>query len=170
MTRPSPADIQQTILQPGTPAPDIDLISGENREITLEDQRGTPVILAFYPADFSPVCSDQLSLYNEILPVFEQYGARLFGISVDGKWSHRAFARENNLHFQLLSDFEPKGEVARKYGVYDARKGRAVRALFVIDSQGVIRWSYAPPKGTNPGAEGIIQALESLQAREVHHG
>ena len=149
-------------LQPGTPAPDFELKSTADQDLSLSDFRGRPVILAFYPADFSPVCGDQMALYNQILGEFKKHGAELLGISVDGVWSHQAFARDRNLHFPLLSDFEPKGEVARMYGVYDSKKGRSERALFVVDGEGIIRWSYVSPSGMNPGAEGILDALEKL--------
>jgi peroxiredoxin len=122
------------------------------------------VILAFYPADWSPVCGDQVVLYNEILPIFEEYNAQLLGISVDGVWCHRAFAQARNLRFPLLSDFEPKGAVARTYGVYREMDGTTERALFVIDAEGIIRWSYVSPIDTNPGADGILAALEALSA------
>jgi peroxiredoxin len=116
----------------------------------------------FYPADFSPVCGDQLVLYNELLPVFREYNARLLAVSVDGIWCHKAFSEARNLGFPLLSDYEPKGAVSRAYGVYDGENGNSQRALFVIDAQGVIRWSYVSPPGINPGADGILNALESL--------
>ncbi|NIW42819.1 MAG: redoxin domain-containing protein, partial [candidate division Zixibacteria bacterium] len=90
--------------------------------------RGQPVILAFYPADWSPVCSDQMSLYNEVLPLFEEYDAQLLGISVDGRWSHRAYSEDRNLNFPLLADFEPKGEISKQYGVYDYEAGLSLRA------------------------------------------
>jgi peroxiredoxin len=105
-----------------------------------------------------------MSLYNEILPEFKRFNAQLFGISVDGKWSHLAFAKERKLHFPLLADFEPKGAVARLYGTYREQEGTSERALFVIDSDGVIRWSYVSPVGVNPGADGILNALEKLAA------
>ena len=119
-------------------------------------------MLVFYPADWSPVCGDQLTLYNEVLPLFEEHRAQVLAVSVDGKWSHRAFAENRNLEFPLLTDFEPKGAVARLYGVYDAENGVARRALFVVDAEGVIRWSYVSPSGINPGADGILRALEAL--------
>ena len=122
------------------------------------------MILAFYPADWSPVCGDQMGLYNEILPEFQRLGAELLGISVDGIWCHLAFAHDRSLHFPLLADFEPKGEVARRYGVYRAVDGTTERALFVIDADGIIRWSYVSPVGVNPGAAGILMALEAIQA------
>jgi len=123
------------------------------------------VILAFYPADWSPVCGDQMALYNEILDEFQEFEAELIGISVDGAWCHAAFAKQNKLHFPLLADFEPKGAVAHAYGVYDQKNGTSERALFVIDPAGIIHWSYVSPVGVNPGANGILSALEDLKAR-----
>jgi peroxiredoxin len=120
------------------------------------------VVLAFYPADWSPVCGDQLALYNELLAEFHRYKAELIGISVDGVWCHAAFASARNLHFPLLADFEPKGKVSMAYGAFSARDGQSSRALFVIDGAGTIRWSYLSPRGVNPGADGILAALESL--------
>lgn len=153
-----------TMLKAGTPAPDFTLPVTPDQKITLSEFRGRPVILAFYPADWSPVCGDQLALYNEILSEFHKHHAELLGISVDGAWCHGAYASQRKLHFPLLSDFEPKGEVARTYGVYRAKEGTAARALFVIDGEGIIRWSYLSPAGVNPGADGILEALESLDA------
>jgi peroxiredoxin len=132
----------------------------------LSEFRGRPVIIAFYPEDWSPVCSDQLALYQAVLPEFRKFDAELVGISVDSVWSHLAFAKDRNLHFPLLSDFEPKGEVARTYQVYRANEGTTERALFVIDAAGIIRWSYVSPVGVNPGADGILRALESLGKEE----
>lgn len=152
----------QDILPAGSKAPEFRLVESSGSEISLSDYLGKPVILAFYPADWSPVCGDQLVLYNEVLPLFEEHDAQLLGISVDGKWSHKAYAEDRNLKFPLLSDFEPKGEVAKNYGVYDYRYGLCQRALFVIDARGTIHWSYLSPDGVNPGAEGILTALESL--------
>ena len=149
-------------LKPGTIAPDFTLKTTPDQTVSLKDFRGSPVILAFYPADFSPVCGDEMSLYNEILPEFQRFGAEILGISVDGVWCHLAFAKARNLHFPLLSDFEPKGEVARNYEVYNKKEGICERALFVINKVGVIHWSYISPVGINPGAAGILKALESL--------
>lgn len=132
--------------------------------------RGRPVILAFYPADWSPVCGDQMALYNQVLPEFHRAGAQLIGISVDGVWCHAAFAQQRNLHFPLLADFEPKGAVARSYGVYRGEDGISERALFVIDAQGVIRWSFVSPLGINPGADGILEALDSLPPTHATSG
>src|SRR6266498_1631024 len=153
-------------LPAGTRAPDFELPSTPDQKVALGDFRGQPVILAFYPGDWSPVCSDQLALYQELLPEFQRFGAELLGISVDGIWSHLAFARDRNLHFPLLSDFEPKGEVARAYRVYREGDGTSERALYVIDADGVIRWSYVSPVGINPGADGILRAFESLESED----
>ncbi len=124
------------------------------------------MVLAFYPADWSAVCGEQMSLYNEILPEFKNLGADLLGISVDGVWCHAAFAKARNLNFPLLADFEPKGATARKYGIYREIDGFTERALFVIDPQGIIGWSYLSPIELNPGADGIITALEDLQSKK----
>src|SRR5213593_1987556 len=129
-------------LPAGTAAPDFTLRSTPDQAVSLSDFRGQPVVLAFYPADWSPVCGDQLALYNEILPEFNRHAAQLIGISVDGVWCHTAYAKDRKLHFPLLADFEPKGAVARAYGVYREADGVCERALFVIDGEGVIRWSY----------------------------
>jgi peroxiredoxin len=157
------------IAQRGMPAPDFELCTTPNQKIALHDLRGRPVILAFYPADWSPVCGDQLALYNEILPEFQRFNAELLGISVDGIWCHLAFAQDRKLHFPLLADFEPKGVVAKAYGVYRAQDGTAERALFVINREGMIHWNYLSPVGINPGAEGILAALEDLNDCEKEH-
>jgi peroxiredoxin len=150
------------ILQAGTPAPQFSLHITPDQKLSLSELRGRPVILAFYPADWSPVCGDQMALYNEILPEFQKYGAELIGVSVDGVWCHEAFAKDRHLHFPLASDFEPKGKVARSYGAYRADEGITERALFVIDRNGMVAWSYCSPIAINPGADGILQALENL--------
>lgn len=154
----------ETILRPGTEAPDFTLRSTPDTSISLGDYRGQPVVLVFYPGDWSPVCGSQLALYNEILPEFERLDAQLLGISVDSVWSHEAYAKDRNLHFPLLSDFQEKGAVGRMYGVYDAAAGEEHRSLFVIDAEGVIRWSYLAETWVNPGAAGILQALRALPA------
>jgi peroxiredoxin len=150
------------VLPAGTPAPDFTLPVTPEQKLSLQELRGQPVILAFYPADWSPVCGDQMALYNEILPEFQKFGAQLMGVSVDGVWCHRAFAEARQLHFPLLSDFEPKGTVARSYGAYRTADGVSERALFVIDKTGTIAWSYCSPIAVNPGADGILEALEGL--------
>lgn len=150
------------ILPPGTEAPDFTLHVTPDQTLSLRELRGRPVVLAFYPADWSPVCGDQMAFYNEMLSEFQKFGAELVGVSVDGVWCHDAFARDRHLHFPLVADFEPKGAVARKYGAYRQAEGVTERALFVIDKNGVIRWSYLSPVAVNPGADGILQALEDL--------
>jgi peroxiredoxin len=177
-----------SVLGPGVPAPNFKLRSTQSlrpdREtgapdyklqtlppdqfISLSELRGRPVILVFYPADWSPVCGDQVVLYNELLPEFQRFNAALLGVSVDNYWCHLAFAKDRKLRFPLLSDFEPKGAVARSYVAYRQQDGISERALFVIDADGKIRWSYLSPLDVNPGAEGILDALEALDSkREV---
>jgi peroxiredoxin len=150
------------LLAPGTRAPDFTLQFAPREMFSLSELRGKPVIIAFYPADWSPTCGDQIGLYNEILPEFQKFGAELLGISVDGPWCHKAFTEARNLHFKLLSDFEPKGAVAKQYGAYRSADGLSERALFVIDKNGVVAWSYLSPIRVNPGADGILEALENL--------
>ncbi|MFI5362580.1 MAG: peroxiredoxin [Elusimicrobiota bacterium] len=153
-----------TNLKAGERAPEFSLPATPDQKVSLSEFRGRPVVLVFYPADWSPVCSDQLGLYSELKPELTEHGAQLLGISVDGIWSHLAFAQERKLRIPLLADFEPKGAVARQYGVYRAAEGESERALFVVDAEGIIRWSFVSPVGVNPGADGILQALESLAA------
>ena len=153
---------QPTALQPGITAPDFTLRTTPNQSISLNQYRGNPVILVFYPADFSPVCGDEMTLFNELLPEFQRLNAEVMGISVDGVWCHLAFSKEKNLKIPLLADFEPKGEVAKKYGVYRKKDGIAERALFLLDKDGIIRYSYVSPIGVNPGADGVLKALESI--------
>jgi peroxiredoxin len=165
-----PADLEpSSLLAPGSRAPAFALRSTPDQTVSLTECLGRPVVLAFYPADWSPVCGDQLTLYNEVLSEFQRFGAELIGISVDGVWCHAAFAEQRHFHFPLLADFEPKGEVARKYGAFNAQAGLANRALFVIDRNGTIHWSYLSPMGVNPGADGILSALESLATTDGLH-
>jgi len=150
------------ILSKGTPAPDFSLRVTPDQFLSLKELKGRPVVLAFYPADWSPVCGDQMTLYNEVLPEFQKHNAEILGISVDGAWCHAAYARQSKLHFPLLADFEPKGAVAKKYGAYRDSEGVCERALFVLDDKGTISWSYCSPIAVNPGADGILEALEEL--------
>lgn len=150
------------ILAVGTAAPEFSLRVTPDQTLSLSELRGKPVVLAFYPADWSPVCGDELDVFNEILPDLLKYEAKLVGISVDGAWCHDAFAKHKHLHFPLLSDFEPKGKVARSYGAYREADGVSERALFLIDKDGKIAWSYCSPVAVNPGADGILHALEAL--------
>jgi peroxiredoxin len=149
------------ILEPGDAAPAFTLHDGGGKPVSLADFRGRRVVLVFYPFDWSPVCGDQLALYNELLDDIGALNAQLLAISVDSTYCHAAFARDRRYRFPLLADFEPKGQVARAYGAYESHEGCAERALFVVDAAGVISWSYLSPMDVNPGADGILKALES---------
>ncbi|QPH41026.1 peroxiredoxin [Pedobacter endophyticus] len=153
------------MLEKGIKAPDFELNATPDQKIKLSDFLGKNVILAFYPADWSPVCSDQMALYNEMLKFFAKHDAQMLGISVDSVWCHLAFSKDRKLHFPLLADFEPKGEVSKAYGIYDEQTGESKRALFVIDKEGNIAWSYTSPTAVNPGADGILEALEELDKK-----
>jgi peroxiredoxin len=162
----NPGSHKSTALPAGVAAPDFSLKSTPDQTVSLGEFRGQPVVLAFYPADWSPVCGDQMALYNEMLPEFKELGAELLGISVDGSWCHGAFSQNRKLHFPLLADFEPKGAVAKLYGVFREADGTTERALFVINAEGIIHWSYVSPVGVNPGADGILSALEELKNKQ----
>jgi peroxiredoxin len=149
-------------LAPGTAAPAFTLPVTPDQDISLSDFRGRPVVLVFYPADWSPVCGDELALFNEVRDDLQRHDAQLLAISTDGVWCHLAFTRDRRLRFPLLSDFEPKGEVARRYGVYWPKQGTSHRALFVVDREGRIAWSHQSPDGVNPGVDGVLDALERL--------
>jgi peroxiredoxin len=158
----SVTDTDNSLIKPGATAPEFALPSGRDRTVKLSQFRGRPVVLVFYPADWSPVCGDQVALYNELLTEFQAFDAQLLGISVDGVWCHAAFTADRKLQFPLLADFEPKGAVARQYGSFEETGGFCKRALVVIDATGIVRWSYVSPIGVNPGADGILSALEKL--------
>jgi peroxiredoxin len=151
------------MLPVGIIAPRFELYASPDRKIRLDDLRGKKVILAFYPADWSPVCGSQMILYNEMEEYFARYNAQIIGISVDSRWCHAAYSEKNDLFFHLLADFEPKGEVARLYEAYNERTGECHRALYVIDEDGVVIWNYLSPIDVNPGADGILQALERAE-------
>ena len=159
--------MKNMILQKGIPAPNFELNATPDQKLKLTDFRGKRVILAFYPADWSPVCSDQMALYNETLKYFHKSNAEILGISVDSKWCHMAFSQSRKLHFPLLADFEPKGDISMKYGAYNELGGECRRALFVIDEEGIIQWSYLSPDGINPGADGILDALEEMENSKI---
>ncbi len=159
---------EDSVLGPGKKAPNFSLNSTPDQKVSLNDFRGQPVILAFYPADWSPVCTDQLSLYAMVMPEFKKFNAELLAISVDNIWSHLAFTKDRKLNFPVLADFEPKGEVSRKYGAFKEKIGESARALFVVDDNGIIRWSHLSPDGINPGAEGILSALENMNKAQVN--
>jgi peroxiredoxin len=154
------------IIASGAKAPGFTLRVTPDQSLSLSDFAGRRVILAFYPADWSPVCGDQMTLYNHLLVEFRKKGAELVGISVDGAWCHQAFARDRNLHFPLLADFHPKGEVSRAYGAYRDDVGESARALFIVDESGAIAWSHLSPVAVNPGADGILDALDQMPELE----
>jgi peroxiredoxin len=163
----------KTSLKPlpaGSPAPHFNLLSDSDQLVSSVDFLGKPLILVFYPADDSPVCSSQLALYNQVLPLFQEHDARLAGVSVDDPQRHRAFAEKLNLSFPLLADNAPPGAIAQAYGVFDQQAGTSGRALFVIDAEGIIRWSYLSPSSVNPGANGILEALERLSLQNPISG
>jgi peroxiredoxin len=145
----------------GVAAPDFSLLATPDQRVTLSDIDG-PVVLVFYPADWSPVCGDELSVFSAAHPLFASAGAQILGLSVDSAWSHLAFKSSRNLDFPLLSDFHPKGGVAQSYGVYRSEDGTSERALFVLDAEHKIAWSYVSPIGINPGADGALAAVEAL--------
>jgi peroxiredoxin len=151
------------VIEPGTPAPDFTLPDHKGEEISLSDLRGQKVMLVFYPADFSPVCTDQLSIYQEVLSEVEDAGVKLIGISVDSSWTHRAFRKSLGLDIPLLADFHPKGAVSESYGAYLADHGIANRSLVLIDEEGVVRWVHESPSPLEiPGANLIFDALEQV--------
>jgi peroxiredoxin len=149
------------VIEPGTPAPDFTLSDQDGEDVSLADLRGRKVVLAFYPADFSPVCTDQLSIYQEVMPEIEALGATVLGISVDNRWSHKAFQDRLGIGIPLLSDFHPKGGVAEAYGAYLRDHGTANRSLVLIDEEGVVRWVHESPNPLEiPGANLIFDALQ----------
>ena len=156
-----------SLLKIGTVAPEFSLPTTPDQKVSLSEFRGKNVVLVFYPADWSPVCGDQLALYNEIFPMLKKQNTEILGISVDGIWCHLAFEKDRKYKFPLLSDFEPKGHVAKTYGAYREKEGVTERALYVIDGEGIIRWNYLSPVGVNPGADGILDALETLSAKQI---
>ena len=148
------------MIEAGEPAPDFTLFDQDGSQVSLADFRGGRVVLAFYPADFSPTCTDQLSVYQDVLGEFERRSARVVGISVDGAFCHKAFQRHLGLTLPLLADFHPKGEVARAYGVWSEDFGLASRALVVVGPDGTVEWSYLSPPLEVPGPELVLEALD----------
>jgi peroxiredoxin (alkyl hydroperoxide reductase subunit C) len=149
------------VIEPGAPAPEFTLPDQDRNDVSLSGFRGRKVVLAFYPGDFTAVCSDQLSVYQEVLDDLERAGAAIVGISVDSADAHRAFREKLGLTMPLLSDFHPKGEVSRAYGVYSEKYGTSGRALFLVDEEGVVRWAYKSPPLEVPGANLIFDALSA---------
>ena len=152
------------MIEPGSPAPDFSLPDQDGNRVSLSDFAGETVVLVFYPADFSPVCTDQLSVYQEVLAQLEEAGAKLVGISVDGAFCHKAFQQHQGITIPLLADFHPKGDVARAYGVWSEDHGVSGRALVMVGPDGVVQWSYLSPPLEIPGANLIFDALEQRTA------
>jgi peroxiredoxin len=151
------------VIEAGAAAPEFTLPDHGGRDVSLSSLRGGAVVLCFYPNDFSPVCTDQLSIYQEVNPELDASDAALVGISVDHSWSHRAFRKQLGLEFPLLSDFHPKGEVARAYGAYIPERGHSNRSLVLVDAEGMVRWAYESPPLEVPGANLIFDALAGLR-------
>ncbi|GAA1940859.1 redoxin domain-containing protein [Microbacterium aoyamense] len=146
----------------GAPAPKVQLDAASGRRIDLADMKGRTVVLVFYPADWSPVCGDELDVFNIALPLFTEIGSVVLGVSVDSVWSHKAFADQHHLRIDLLSDFEPKGSVSREFGMYDDRAGRSKRGLVIIDGDGVVRWAVVYPDDVNPGVDEVLRIAGQL--------
>ena len=150
------------MIEAGAPAPDFHLRDHGGQEVGLGDFAGRRLVLAFYPGDFSPACTDQFSVYQEVLGDIESRDAALVGVSVDSTWCHRAFRKQLNLTMPLLSDFHPKGEMSDAYGAFLPDYGTTNRSLVVVDAEGVVRWSHAEPTpATIPGANLIFDALDA---------
>ena len=153
------------MIEPGSEAPDFALPDQDGNIVKLEDLRGRTSVLVFYPNDFSPVCTDQLNVYQEVLGELEAQGARLYGVSVDSAWAHKAFQRHLGIAFPLLSDFHPKGEVSRRYGVYIDERGHNKRALVMVGPDLRVVWSHESPSPLEiPGANLIFDALQQRTA------
>jgi peroxiredoxin len=153
------------MIEPGSRAPDFTLSDQDGNKVSLADFRGRTVVLAFYPADFSPVCTDQLSVYQEVLGELERRGVELVGISVDSAWAHKAFQAKLGVTIPLLADFHPKGEVAQAYGAYLEERGVAKRALVMVGPDGTVEWSHESPSPLEiPGANLIFDALDQRAA------
>lgn len=150
-------------IQPGTAAPDFSLPSSFGNTVRLRDLRGRHVVLAFYPGDWTPVCSGQIPAYSDIADDLAELNAVIFGVSVDSVASHKAWAHDRNLRIPLLADFEPKGAVSKLLGVYNEEHGTTERALIVIDKDGIVAWSYVSGYQQDPGASGILRVLEQLE-------
>jgi len=151
------------VIEPGSKAPAFTLPNHRGEQVSLADFRGRKVMLVFYPADFSPVCSDQLSIYQEVLGLIEEAGVQLIGISVDSSWTHNAFRKHLGIDIPLLADFHPKGAVSRSYGAYIDAAGTGNRSLVLVDEQGIVRWVHESPSVLEiPGANLIFDALQAV--------
>ncbi len=156
---PATADVPDSILPPGTPAPDFTLRREDGTAFTRADLEGHTTVLVCYPFAFSPVCTDQLSLYQEVVPDFEEQGATLYGVSCDATWSQKAFREQLGVSIEQLSDFEPKGAACRAFGVYHPG-GFPQRALVIVGPDAKVKWSYqAATPADLPGANLIFDGL-----------
>ena len=147
------------MIEPGSPAPDFTLPDQDGNRVSLADFRGRTVVLVFYPSDFSPVCTDQLSAYQDRLGEFEERGVQVLGISVDGAFCHKAFQSHLGLTIPLLADFHPKGEVAKAYGIWSEDFGQSGRGLVLVGPDGAVAWSYLSPPLEVPAPELALAAL-----------
>ena len=156
-----------TALESGSRAPDFELKTAQGDTVGLSDllAEGRYLVLAFYPAAWSPTCGDEMTLFQEFLDEFERLNAKLVGISVDNVWAVQAWAENKGITFPLLCDFHPKGAVAEQYGVM-RDDGVSERALFIVDAEGTIQYNYVSPIAENPGVDRLFEALESLQKGE----
>jgi peroxiredoxin len=153
------------MIEAGQRAPDFALPDQDGNEVTLESLRGKRVVLVFYPADFSPVCTDQLNVYQEVLGELKERGVELYGVSVDSNWCHRAFRQHLGVDIPLLADFHPKGEMSKAYGVWAEGYGVAKRALVMVGPDGTVEWAFKSPSPLEiPGANLIFDALEAHAA------
>ena len=149
------------MIEAGAPAPDFALVDHDGNQVSLADYRGRRVLLAFYPGDFSPVCTDQLSTYEDSLGEFERRDVSVLGISVDSAFCHRAFRKHLGVSIPLLADFHPKGEVARAYGVWSEDWGQSGRALVLVGPDGVVEWAYESPPLEVPEPARVLAALDN---------
>jgi peroxiredoxin len=153
------------MIEPGRQAPEFALPDQDGKRVSLQELRGQTVLLVFYPLDFSPVCTDQLNVYQEVLGELEARGVKLYGVSVDSAYCHKAFQSHLGTSIPLLADFNPKGEVAKAFGVYAENAGVNDRALVLIGPDGVVRWAYKSPSPLEiPGANLIFDALDEQRA------
>lgn len=157
--------MKKTPLEVGTKAPDFELKVTPDQTLSLSDFKGKNVVLVFYPADFSPVCQQEVNLFNEMVSEFDKHDAQILGISVDNVWSHLAFIQTSDLEFPLLSDFHPKGEISKRYNAYREEDGESERAVYLIDKNGKIAWGDISPVGISPGVDGVIGALEKMSKK-----
>jgi peroxiredoxin len=152
-----------TIIAPGTPVPEFRLVREDGGDLTREDLLGHTTVLVFYPFAFSPVCTDQLQVYEEALDELKAAGATVYGVSTDARWAQAAFRKTLGVTFEQLSDFEPKGATARRLGVYFEPGGMTNRALVIVGPDGVVRWSHlADSPGELPGVNLIFDGLAAV--------